>query len=103
MSIFSTYARVLATLARDRRIMAGLVVGNLAAAALQFLDPLLFGRVIGLLAQSDSMPHEKLIAHGTQLILMWIGIGAAGILTNLATALGSERLARISHSEHFSV
>jgi ATP-binding cassette subfamily B protein len=93
MSIFSTYARVLATLARDRRIMAGLVAGNLAAAALQFLDPLLFGRVIGLLAQSDTVPHDKLIAHGTQLILMWVCIGAAGILTNLATALGAERLA----------
>jgi ATP-binding cassette subfamily B protein len=93
MSILQTYARVLAAMARDRRIMAFLVVGNIAAAALQFLDPMLFGRVIGLLAQSDTMPRPPLIAHGTDLILLWVAIGATGILTNLATALGAERLA----------
>jgi ATP-binding cassette subfamily B protein len=92
-SILSTYARVIGTLARDRRIMALLVAGNIAVAALQFLDPILFGRVIALLGHSDAMPRDALMNQGAQLILLWLAIGATGILTNLATALGAERLA----------
>ena len=58
MSIFQTYGRVLAEIGRDRVIMALLIAGNLAAAGLQFLDPLLFGRVIALLGQSDMLGHD---------------------------------------------
>jgi ATP-binding cassette subfamily B protein len=93
MSILRTYARVLRAMARDRRVMVCLVAGNLAAACLQFLDPLLFGRVIGLLGQSDTIPRDALMSRGGVLIGLWAAIGAAGILTNLATALGAERLA----------
>jgi len=93
MSILRTYARVIATLARDRRIMALLVAGNIAVAALQFLDPILFGRVIALLGRSDALPRDALMAQGGQLILLWLAVGTVGILTNLATALGAERLA----------
>jgi ATP-binding cassette subfamily B protein len=93
MSILRTYGRVLAAIANERRTMALLVVGNLAVAGLQFLDPLLFGRVIGLLGQSDSMKQDALFASGIHLVGIWILIGAAGILVNIATAVGAERLA----------
>ncbi len=50
MRFVRIYGRVLLFLGRDIRI-AGLLAGaNLVIAGLQFLDPVLFGRVIGLLA-----------------------------------------------------
>jgi ATP-binding cassette subfamily B protein len=93
MSILKTYGRVLAAIANERRTMALLIAGNLAVAGLQFLDPLLFGRVIGLLGQSDSMKQDALFSSGIHLVGVWIMIGAAGILVNIATAVGAERLA----------
>jgi ATP-binding cassette subfamily B protein len=93
MSVLQTYGRVLAEIGRHRRTMMALAAGNLAVAALQFLDPLLFGRVIALLGQSDAIAHPELLASGTHLVAMWIAIAAAGIAVNLATALGAERLA----------
>jgi glucan exporter ATP-binding protein len=93
MSVLQTYGRVLAEMGRHRRTMIALAAGNLAVAALQFLDPLLFGRVIALLGQSDAVARPQLIASGTHLVALWVAIAGAGIAVNLATALGAERLA----------
>jgi ATP-binding cassette subfamily B protein len=93
MSIFQTYGRVLAEIGRNRLVMSLLIAGNIAAAGLQFLDPLLFGRVIALLSRSDTLPHDALFASGGRLVGLWVAIAGAGILVNLMTALGAERLA----------
>ena len=93
MSLTKVYGRVLALLAKNRRMIAMLAAGNLGVAALQFLDPLLFGRVIGLLARTDTTPHAQLFAEGTKLVVMWIIIGGCGIGVNIAVAMGAERLA----------
>jgi ATP-binding cassette subfamily B protein len=93
MSLLATYARVLATLGRNRRTVALLAAGNVAVAALQFVDPLLFGRVIGLLARTDTTPHATLFHEGAILIGAWLAIGALGIGANIATAVGAERTA----------
>ena len=93
MSLIKIYARVLALLAHNRRMLALLVTGNLAVAGLQFLDPLLFGRVIGLLSRTDTTPHALLFAEGGRLVAVWVAIGACGIAANLAVAMGAERLA----------
>jgi ATP-binding cassette subfamily B protein len=95
MSLIKVYARVLGLLAHNRRALALLVLGNLGVAALQFLDPFLFGRVIGLLSKSDSMPHAALFADGEHLVGIWVLIGIAGIGVNIFTAMGAERLAHI--------
>jgi len=93
MSLMKIYGRVLGLLAQNRRALALLMLGNLGVAALQFLDPLLFGRVIGLLSQSDTTPHATLISEGLRLVGVWVVIGAAGIGVNIFTAMGAERLA----------
>jgi ATP-binding cassette subfamily B protein len=93
MSLTKVYGRVLGLLAQNRRTLAMLVLGNLAVAAMQFLDPLLFGHVIGLLSRSDSLPHAQLFAEGGRLVGAWVLIGAAGIGVNIAVAMGAERLA----------
>jgi ATP-binding cassette subfamily B protein len=89
------YGRVLGLLAQNRRALALLVLGNLGVACLQFLDPLLFGQVIGLLSKTDTMPHDQLFSHGAHLVGIWLVIGAAGILVNILTAMGAERLAHV--------
>ncbi len=93
MPLTKVYGRVLALLAHKRRTIALLVLGNLGVAALQFLDPLLFGHVIGLLARTDSIPHAQLFTEGGHLVGAWVLIGACGIGVNIAVAMGSERLA----------
>ena len=93
MSLMKVYGRVLAQLAQNRRVLAMLVAGNLGVAALQFLDPLLFGRVIGLLARTDTVSHSQLFAEGGRLVAAWVLIGTCGIGVNIAVAMGAERLA----------
>ena len=93
MSLLKTYGRVLGTFAQSGRTIALLAAGNLAVATLQFLDPLLFGHVIGLLSHSDSMKRHELFMQGAMLVAAWVGIGAMGIGANIATAVGAERTA----------
>jgi ATP-binding cassette subfamily B protein len=93
MTLMKIYGRVLGLLAQNRRTLALLVLGNIGVAAMQFLDPLLFGRVIGLLSDSDHMPRADLFAQGTRLVGIWVGIGIVGILVNIFVAMGAERLA----------
>jgi ATP-binding cassette subfamily B protein len=93
MSLMKVYGRVLALLAENRRMLALLILGNCGVAAMQFLDPLLFGRVIGLLSQSDKMAHAELFTHGARLVGLWVAIGIVGIGVNIGVAVGAERLA----------
>jgi ATP-binding cassette subfamily B protein len=93
MSLMKVYLRVLALLAENRRALALLLLGNIAVAGLQFLDPFLFGRVIGLLTQSDRLAHGALFSRGATLVGAWLCIGVAGIGVNILTAMGAERLA----------
>ena len=93
MRIFSIYGRVLACLGGDRRLAVMLGAANLILAGLQFLDPVLFGRVIGLLTQSDQEPPDVLWMQAAQLMGIWFGVGAASIAANMAVALHSERMA----------
>jgi ATP-binding cassette subfamily B protein len=93
MNFLRIYARVLRMLAPDRYLAAGLVFGALAMAGLQFLEPVLFGRVIDLLARSDRMTSDALWAEATAVLVLWGAVGLAGIGCNVAVALLSDRMA----------
>ena len=93
MRFLQIYRRVLATLGNDKRLAIMLGVANLIVAGLQFIDPVLFGRVIGLLSASDTMSADQVWPQATQLMTVWLLVGAAGIGANIATALHSERMA----------
>ena len=93
MRFTKVYRRALSVLAGDRRLAIMLGGANILVAALQFLDPLLFGRVIGLLTRSDTMPTDTLWAEAAQLLGVWFAVGAGAILANIATSLHSERMA----------
>ena len=93
MRFFNIYARVLGCLKDDKRLAIMLGVANLLVAGLQFLDPVLFGRVIGMLTQSDRMPADELWSQAAALLGIWFAVGAASIGANIATALHAERMA----------
>ncbi|GAC1480753.1 MAG: glucan ABC transporter ATP-binding protein/ permease [Acetobacteraceae bacterium] len=93
MHFLRIYGRVIASLGGDKRLAVLLGAANLMLAGLQFLDPVLFGRVIGLLTRSDQLSHDELWTQAAQLLGVWFGVGAAGIAANIAVALHSERMA----------
>ena len=78
MSVLQIYRRVLAMLASDRRLAIVLGLANVVVAGLQFLDPLLFGRVVGLLSSSDRLPRDRLWHGAAVLIGVWLAVGTAG-------------------------
>jgi ATP-binding cassette subfamily B protein len=93
MRFFKTYGRVLGLLGRDIRIAGFLAFANLMVAGLQFLDPVLFGRVVNLLGESDKLPHSEMWHDATMLLGVWVAVGIGGIVSNIAVALQTERLA----------
>jgi glucan exporter ATP-binding protein len=93
MRFTKVYRRALSVLAGDQRLAIMLGFANVLVAALQFLDPLLFGRVIGLLTRSDTMAPDALWTEAAQLLAIWFAVGAGAILANIATSLHSERMA----------
>ena len=93
MRFLKTYRQALAVLRNDKRLAIMLGVANVIVAGLQFLDPVLFGRVIGLLTRSDTLPPSQLWSQAAMLLGIWFAVGAAAIGANIATALHSERMA----------
>ncbi|MFN7332343.1 MAG: hypothetical protein ACK5TB_00570, partial [bacterium] len=69
MEFLRLYGRVLRLLAADRAVAIGLVLAALAIAGLQFLEPVLFGRVIDLLARSDRMQESAVWAEALSLLI----------------------------------
>jgi ATP-binding cassette subfamily B protein len=86
------YGRVLGLLGRDIRIAGFLAFANLIVAGLQFLDPVLFGRVVNLLSGSDKMESGALWHQAAVLLGIWVTVGIGGILSNIFVALQTERL-----------
>ena len=93
MRFFRVYGRVLGLLGRDIRVAGFLALANLIVAGLQFLDPVLFGRVVNLLARSDHMAPNTLWHEAVILLGIWVAVGIGGIVINIAVALRTERLA----------
>jgi len=93
MTFLRIYLRVLAMLGADRFVAIGLGLGALALAGLSFLEPVLFGRVVDLLARSERLPAEALWAEAFALLALWGAVGLSGIGANVAVALLADRMA----------
>jgi ATP-binding cassette subfamily B protein len=84
MSIVTVYRRVIGLLGPDRRIAVLLALSNLALAAFQFAEPVLFGMVVDALARAQpAMP----------LVLIWAVVGFLGVAASVFIALHADRLA----------
>ncbi len=93
MNFIKVYTRVLGLLRPDRGIAIALVIANLLVMGFQFAEPVLFGRVINLLTQSDTMTNKSVMGGAETLLAIWAAIGLAGIGANILLAVQAERLA----------
>jgi len=93
MHFLQLYGRVLALLARDRWVAIGLAAANVALAGLQFLEPVLFGRVIDLLATTAGRANAAVWADALALLALWTAVGLSGIGANVAVSLLADRMA----------
>jgi ATP-binding cassette subfamily B protein len=91
MNFLRLYGRVLEQLGSDSRVGWTLALGNVALAVAQFAEPVLFGRVINLLAQVQGGSADW---SGLWLLLLaWVGFGIFTILAGTLIALYADRLA----------
>lgn len=90
MSFLRLYARVLGLLAAERRLAIVLALANVAVAGLQFLEPVMFGRVIDVLTTREG---AAVWAESLPLLALWGAIGLGGIVANILVALHADRLA----------
>jgi len=93
MSFVRLYGRVLDQLGPDRRIGWLLAIANVALAVALFAEPVLFGRVINVLAGAQANPASADWAHLWLLLLAWACFGLFTIVCATTVALFADRLA----------
>jgi ATP-binding cassette subfamily B protein len=92
MSFIRVYSRVLRLLWPERWLAVVLVIGNLGIAGITFLEPILFGRVIDVLATSAERGPEESWSETMRLVAIWSAVGAVGILSSILVALHADRM-----------
>jgi glucan exporter ATP-binding protein len=93
MEFFRVYSRVLHLLGPDRRLGILLALANVALAALQFVEPVLFGKVIDVLSSSAGRPADDVWSDSVRLLGIWVVVGLGGIVANITVALHADRMA----------
>ena len=93
MKFVRIYGRVLGLLKPERNLAIGLALADVALASLQFLEPVLFGRVVDTLAGAAGKPPEEVWSASFQLLAIWGIVGVGGIVANILVALHSDRMA----------
>ena len=93
MSIVKVYARILRQLAPEKNLALILVIANLALAGAQFVEPVLFGRIIDAMTQLDAHGKRDTWLTLKPLIAAWVGFGLFSIVAAVTVALHSDRLA----------
>src|ERR1043166_383864 len=93
MKFLRIYFRVLELLGRETRLAWTLAVANLALAATQFVEPILFGRIVDLLANSAGLIAEVDVVGLLTLVGAWVGFALFTIVCGTLVALHADRLA----------
>ena len=93
MRIFQIYARVLALLGQETRLAGILSAANIALAAAQFAEPVLFGRIIDSLTTARTQGAEIDWTGIFMLVAFWVGFGLFTIVSGALVALHADRLA----------
>ena len=93
MSYFRLYGRVLGQLGPDRRLGWILAFANVALAIALFAEPVLFGRVINVLAGAQVNAGSADWTHLWLLLAAWVGFGLFTIVCGTLIALFADRLA----------
>ena len=93
MEFFRVYGRVIGLLRDERGLAITLALANIAVAALQFYEPVLFGKVVDLLSGAQGRSNEALWHDAIQLLLLWAAVGIGGIVANIIVSLQADRMA----------
>jgi ATP-binding cassette subfamily B protein len=93
MGFLRLYARVLAKLGPDSRLGWLLALANVAVAVALFAEPVLFGRVINVLAVAQADAASADWTKLWLLILAWASLGLFTIVCGTLIALAADRLA----------
>jgi ATP-binding cassette, subfamily B, beta-glucan exporter len=93
MSFVRIYLRVLGLLGADARLAITLAVANIALAVAQFVEPVLFGRIVD--ALSGALPSDVRAAALTLAPLLgtWVAFGLFVIIAGTVVAWFADRLA----------
>src|SRR5262249_24249828 len=100
MHLIRLYVRVLRLLGPERKLGWILAAGNLALAAAQFAEPVLFGKVIDTLAGAQARGEPPSWYDLLTLLAAWVGFGLFTIVCGTLVALHADRL---SHRRRLAV
>jgi ATP-binding cassette, subfamily B, beta-glucan exporter len=100
MDLLRIYARTLALLGPEARLGWLLGLGNLALAASQFAEPVLFGRIIDALTGAERAGADPSVATVAGLLAAWVAFGLFTIAASVTVALHADRL---SHRRRHAV
>ena len=93
MPLLKLYLRVLRLLGPEGRIAVILTIANLALAAAQFAEPVLFGRIIDRLSADQAGQRLSSFSELTPLLGAWALFGLFSIAASALVALHAERVA----------
>ena len=92
MNFLKLYTRVLSMLGPEARLGWVLAGANVALAAAQFAEPVLFGRIIDSLVRAQAASAAPSFAELTPLLAAWVGFGLFIIGCSVLVALHADRL-----------
>jgi ATP-binding cassette subfamily B protein len=93
MKLVRIYLRVLALLAPNAVFAWTLAIANLALAATQFAEPVLFGKVVDALSSAQTVGADTIWPRLVWLLAIWVGFGIFNIVCSTVVALHADRLA----------
>jgi ATP-binding cassette subfamily B protein len=93
MNFVKLYTRVLRLLGSEARLGWILAAANVALAAAQFAEPVLFGRIIDALVRTQGTSEPPNFTVLTPLLSAWVGFGLFTIGCSVLVALHADRLA----------
>jgi ATP-binding cassette subfamily B protein len=93
MKILRLYVRVLGLLGPEARLGWVLAAANVALAGSQFVEPVLFGRIVDSLANAQGGSRQVPWSNLIPLVGAWVGFGLFIIACSTLVALHSDRLA----------
>lgn len=93
MSLARIYIRALLLLGHEIKLAIFLALANLALAAAQFAEPVLFGRIIDRMSTGDATHSNPSLPQLAPLIGAWIGFALFSILGSVFVGLRADRMA----------
>lgn len=100
MSLFPLYARVLRMLGGELRLGLLLAFANLLLAIAAFAEPVLFGKIIDILARAQGQGRVVTFPELLPMLTAWVGFGLFTIGAGVLVALHADRL---SHRSRLAV